>query len=695
MTTTPTTPFLGLPDASGLYDPVHERDSCGLAMVATLRGTPGHDIIDHALDALRNMEHRGAVGSDAGTGDGAGILTQIPDEFFRAVVGMELPPAGRYAVGNALLPTDPAERARVKEGIARLAASEELRILEWRAVPTRPDVLGKLAREAMPTIEQLFIRSERQNYRGNPRKGLALDRQCYRLRKRAEHEFGVYFMSLSCRTITYKGMVTTLQLEPFYPDLHDERFASRLAVVHSRYSTNTFPSWPLAQPLRMTAHNGEINTVRGNRNWMRARQSQLHSDLLGDVRDLFPIVTEGGSDSASFDEVLELLTLSGRSLAHAVHMLVPAAWENAEDLPAEVRDFYEYHSMLMEPWDGPASMSFTDGRFVCSTLDRNGLRPGRFVVTKDGLVVLGSEVGVLDLDPASIERKGRLRPGQVLLVDTEVGRIIEDAEVKHDLAELRPWGDWLDEGRINLAELPDREHVTHTPASVERRQRAFGYTEEELRVLLAPMARTGTEPIGAMGTDTPIAVLSERPRLLFDYFTQNFAQVTNPPLDAIREAVVTSLSTSIGPSENLLSQGPEHVRQVVVDFPVIDNDQLAKIQHLEVRPGVDAARTLRGLYRVEGGVESLRARLVELFDEADAAIDDGVGFLILSDRDSNRDYAPIPSLLMIAAVHHHLIATQRRMRVGLVVEAGDVREVHHVATLLGYGASAVNPYLAM
>ncbi|WP_271983890.1 glutamate synthase large subunit [Pseudoclavibacter terrae] len=688
-------PTNGYPEAAGLYDPANERDACGLAMVATLRGTPGHDIIDHALDALRHMEHRGAVGSDAGTGDGAGILTQIPDEFFRAVSGFELPAEGRYAVGNAYLPVDSDERARVKAGIVKLAAEEDLRVIGWREVPVQPDELGKLARAAMPVIEQLYVRSERQNFRGNPRKGASLDRQCYRLRKRAEHSLGVYFMSLSCRMITYKGMVTTLQLEPFFPDLGDERFASKLAIVHSRYSTNTFPSWQLAQPMRMMAHNGEINTVRGNRNWMRARQSQLRSEILGDVSDLFPIVTEGASDSASFDEVLELLTLSGRSLSHAVHMMVPAAWETAEDLSAEVRDFYEYHSLIMEPWDGPAAMAFTDGRYVCATLDRNGLRPGRFVQTADGLIVLGSEVGVASLDPATVIRKGRLRPGQVLLVDTEVGRLIEDDEVKHDLAELQPWGDWLDEGRINLAELPEREHVTHTPASVERRQRTFGYTEEELRILLAPMAKNGAEPIGAMGTDTPIAILTDRPRLVFDYFTQNFAQVTNPPLDAIREEVVTSLTTSIGPQENLLSAGPEHARQVVLDFPVIDNDQLAKIQHIEQRPGIDAAETLRGCYRIDDGVEGLRKRLEELCEEADRAIDAGAGFLVLSDRDSNRDYAPIPSLLMTSAVHHHLIRTERRMRVGLVIEAGDVREVHHVAVLLGYGASAVNPYLAM
>lgn len=685
----------GLPAAAGLYDPANEHDNCGMAMVATLRGEPGHDIIEQALAALRNMEHRGAVGSDAGTGDGAGILTQIPDDFFRAVIGPELPAAGRYAIGGAFLPVDDAERERLRARIERIAAEEELRVIAWREVPVEPRELGQLAREAMPRIEQLAVRSERVNFRGNPRKGLALDRQCYRLRKRVEHELGVYFMSLSCRTIVYKGMVTTLQLEPFYPDLSDPRFASCLAVVHSRYSTNTFPSWPLAQPMRMMAHNGEINTVRGNRNWMRARQSQLRSELLGELEPLLPIVTEGASDSASFDEVLELLTLSGRSLAHAVHMMVPAAWETAEDLSAEVRDFYEYHSLLLEPWDGPAAMAFTDGRYVCATLDRNGLRPGRFVVTDDGLVVLGSEVGILEFPAERIVRKGRLRPGRVLLLDTEVGRLIEDDEVKRDLADLQPWGDWLDEGRISLEDLPEREHVSHTAASVERRQRAFGVTEEELRVLLAPMARIGQEPIGAMGSDTPIAVLANRPRLLFDYFTQNFAQVTNPPLDAIREQTVTSMTTSIGPRENLLADGPEHARQIVCRFPVIDNDELAKIQHLELRRGVDACTTLRGLYRVGDGPEALRARLEALCAEADAAIDSGTGYLVLSDRDSNRDLAPIPSLLMLSAVHHHLIRTERRMRVGIIVEAGDVREVHHVATLLGYGASAVNPYLAM
>ncbi|SJM51373.1 glutamate synthase large subunit [Gulosibacter sp. 10] len=685
----------GLPAAHGLYDPENERDSCGIASVATMRGTAGHDVVDIALEALRHMEHRGAVGSDAGTGDGAGIMVQVPDEFFRAVAGIELPPAGRYAVGNAYLPADPEERAAVKQRIHELCAEEELRVLGWREVPVDAAHLGDLARDAMPVIEQLFIRSERQNYRGNPRKGIALDRQAYRMRKRLEHETGTYFCSLSSRTITYKGMVTTLQLEPFYPDLSDRRFASRLAIVHSRYSTNTFPSWSLAQPLRMMAHNGEINTIRGNRNWMRARESQLDNPVLGDIHDLLPIISEGGSDSASFDEVLELLTLSGRSLVHAVHMMVPAAWERSEDMPPEVRDFFEYHSLLMEPWDGPASMAFTDGRRLVATLDRNGLRPGRFLVTDDDLVVIGSEAGIFETEPGRVVRKGRLRPGRVLVIDTEVGRIIEDDEVKHDLADLEPWGEWLDEGRISLDELPEREHVSHTRSSVVRRQRSFGYTEEELRILLEPMARTGAEPLGAMGSDTPIAVLANRPRLLFDYFTQNFAQVTNPPLDAIREELVTSLVSSIGPQENLLAHGPEHARQIIVDFPVLDNDELAKLQHLESRPGIDETVTLNCLYPVGRGVEGLRERIARLCAEADAAIENGAKFLVLSDRDSNRDWAPIPSLLATGAVHHHLIRAQHRLRVGLVVETGDVREVHHVAALLGYGATAVNPYLAM
>jgi len=687
--------FSSLPEASGLYDPSDERDACGLAMVATLRGTAGHDIITQALDALRNLEHRGAVGSDAGTGDGAGIITQIPDTFLRAVTDIALPPEGEYAVGNVFLPTDPTIRTGIKRAISLIADEENLSILGWREVPVRPEDLGAQARANMPAIQQLFVQSTRTTDAGDPVSDIALDRQAYRLRKRAERELEIYFASLSCRTLVYKGMVTTLQLEPFYPDLSDERFASTLALVHSRYSTNTFPSWPLAQPFRMIAHNGEINTVQGNRNWMRARQSQLESELLGDMAPLLPIVTPGASDSASFDEVVELLTLSGRSLPHAIMMMVPEAWENQTDLDETRRDFYEYHSMLMEPWDGPAAIVFTDGSLVGATLDRNGLRPGRYLITDEGLVVLASEIGVLGIDPARVVRKGRLRPGQMFLVDTKAGRIIDDSEIKAELAASEPWGEWLAEGCINLKDLPEREHIVHPPASVVRRQRTFGYTEEEVRILLAPMARTGAEPLGAMGSDTPIAVLSDRPRLMFDYFTQQFAQVTNPPLDSIREEVVTSLKLGLGPERNLLTAGPEHARQVILDFPVIDNDELAKIQHIDPRVGSRTTTTIRGLYRFDEGPAALPKRLAEICALVDDAIVAGALFIVLSDRDSNKDLAPIPSLLMIAAVHHHLIRTENRMKVGLVVEAGDVREVHHVALLMGYGASAVNPYLAM
>jgi glutamate synthase (NADPH/NADH) large chain len=443
--------FSTVPAAQGLYNPRFEKDACGLAMVATLRGTAGHDIVTQALDALRHLEHRGAIGSDAGTGDGAGIITQIPDAFLRAVTAFELPPMGRYAVGMAFLPTDRAEREQQKADIARIAEQESLRVLGWRDVPTDPAHLGNLAREAAPVFEQLFVEATREGV-----SGIDLDRLTFRLRKRAERELGAYFPSLSARTLVYKGMVTTLQLEPFYPDLSDERFVSKLALVHSRYSTNTFPSWPLAQPFRMIAHNGEINTVEGNRNWMRARQSQLQSDLLGDLSPLFPIVSRGASDSASFDEVVELLNLGGRSLPHAMMMMVPEAWENQADIDPARRAFYEFHSMLMEPWDGPAALVFTDGAFVGATLDRNGLRPGRFLVTDDGLVVLASEIGVLDFPADRIVRKGRLRPGKMFLVDTVAGRIVEDDEIKAELAASQPWQEWLDAGRIHLSDLPDR-----------------------------------------------------------------------------------------------------------------------------------------------------------------------------------------------------------------------------------------------
>ncbi len=682
--------FSPLPHNQGLYSSDYERDACGFAMVATLRGSAGHDIVNYALDSLRNLEHRGAVGSDAGTGDGAGILTQIPDEFFRAVTDFTLPQVGFYAPGLVFLSEVYAKRAAVKYRIEALAAEEGLSVLGWREVPVNPEVLGDLARENMPAIEQLFVKS----FDGTL-SGIELDRLTFRLRKRIERELDVFVVSLSARTHVYKGMVTTLQLEDFYPDLSDERFTSKLALVHSRYSTNTFPSWPLAQPLRMIAHNGEINTVTGNRNWMRARESQLQSPLLGDLTPLLPICTPGASDSMSFDEVLELLVLGGRSLPHALMMMVPEAWENQDEIDPELLAFYEYHSLTMEPWDGPAAMAFSDGTLVGATLDRNGLRPGRYFVTDDGLVVLGSETGILPIDPARVVQRGRLQPGRMLLIDVEAGEIIDDRELKRELTQAAPWGEWLAEGRIRLSELPEREHLVHPPASISRRQRTFGYTQEEIRVLLAPMARTAQEPIAAMGSDTPIAVLSDRPRLMFDYFVQHFAQVTNPPLDSIREEVVTTLRSGLGPQRNLLSQGVDHAKQVILEFPVIDNDELSKIQHFGEDGTAQRTVTLRGLYRVDGGPDALRKRLDEMCQEAEDAIAFGAEFLILSDRDSTKDLAPIPSLLMVSAIHNHLIRQTTRMSVGLIVEAGDVREVHHVATLIGYGAFAINPYLAM
>ena len=680
--------FSTAPEASGLYDPARDKDACGLAMVATLRGTPGHDIVRTALDALTNLEHRGAVGSDAGTGDGAGILTQLPDEFFRAVTEFELPTAGSYAAGLVFFSQDDDELS-LTAAFSNLAEEEGLVVLGWREVPVRPEVLGDLARNAMPLIKQVFVSSSAGLL------GIELERATFRLRKRSERQLGLYHPSLSARTIVYKGMVTTLQLEPFYPDLSSELFKSTLALVHSRFSTNTFPSWPLAHPFRMIAHNGEINTVKGNRNWMAARQSQLASEALGDLKPLLPIVTPSGSDSASFDEVLELLYLSGRSLPHAMMMMIPEAWEKHTDIEPARKSFYEYHSMLMEPWDGPAAVIFTDGSLVGATLDRNGLRPGRYVVTEDGLVVLASEIGVANIDPARIVRKGRLQPGRMFLADTVNGRLIDDEEIKSSVAALEPWGEWVEANRIKISDLPEREHINYTLSSVNRRQRTFGYTEEELRIMLAPMAKNAQEPIGAMGSDTPIAALSARPRLLFDYFVQQFAQVTNPPLDSIREEVVTSLGTGIGPELNLLTATPEHAKQVSLDFPVLNNDEIAKIKHIDEKPGAGKAFVVRGLYKVDGGADALSSRIRELFDEVDEALEDGAKFLVLSDRDSNRELAPIPSLLLTSAVHHHLLRKGNRTRVGLVVEAGDVREVHHVAALIGFGAAAVNPYLAM
>ena len=683
-----------LPIAHGLYDPRFEHDACGVSFVANIKGVRSREIVTLGITALCNMEHRGATGAEADTGDGAGILIQVPDAFLRAVAGFELPAMGKYAVGIAFLPADPVRTATAIETVERIVVEEGLRPLGWRVVPSNPDCLGASARAVMPAIQQFFLDDPAGA------EGIDLDRKIFVARKRIERELvgdmRTYFSSLSARTLVYKGMFTTPELGDFFPDLWDDRMESSLALVHSRFSTNTFPSWPLAHPYRYIAHNGEINTVQGNRNWMRTREALLASDTIHGLERAFPICTPGMSDSASFDEVLELLHLSGRSLPHALLMMIPEAWENNDRMDPRKRAFYEFHSSLMEPWDGPADVAFTDGTLIGAVLDRNGLRPGRYWVTKDDLVVLASEAGVLDIEPSRVVKKGRLQPGKMFLIDTAQGRIIDDEEIKMQLASEHPYAEWLEQGLTHLADLPDREHIVHSHDSVMRRQQMFGYTEEELKVILAPTARTGTEPLGSMGTDTPIAVLSDRPRLLFDYFQQLFAQVTNPPLDAIREEVVTAVGTSVGPEGNLLAPGPDSCRQLVLPFPIIDNDDLAKIIHINdenTHPHL-AAVVISGLYRVADGGEGLRSALDKVRQDVSEAIVQGARIIVLSDRNSDEVFAPIPSLLLTSAVHHHLIREKRRTNVGLVVECGDAREVHHMALLVGFGAGAINPYLA-
>ncbi|WP_112273017.1 glutamate synthase large subunit [Lentzea terrae] len=685
--------FSAIPGPQGLYDPADERDACGVAMVADIQGRRSHGIVSDALTALANLEHRGAAGAEPTSGDGAGILLQLPDEFLRAVVEFDLPERGQYAAGIAFLPFESEERAKAMREIERIAEEENLVVLGWRDVPVDAEKanVGPTALSVAPHFAQLFVKGTRDEA------GIALDRLAFCLRKRVEHEGSVYFPSLSARTIVYKGMLTTEQLPAFFPDLHDERLYTAIALVHSRFSTNTFPSWPLAHPFRFVAHNGEINTVRGNRNRMRAREALLDSDLIpGDLARLFPICDPDGSDSASFDEVLELLHLGGRSLPHAVLMMIPEAWENHATMDPKRRAFYQFHASLMEPWDGPACVTFTDGELVGAVLDRNGLRPARWWQTADGRVVLASETGVLDVPSDQVVAKGRLQPGRMFLVDTAQGRIIDDDEFKSNLASEQPYEEWLHAGLLDLADLSDREHVLQSHESVVRRQLTFGYTEEELRILLTPMSIMGQEPLGSMGTDTPVAALSQRSRLLYDYFVQNFAQVTNPPLDAIREEIVTSVKRVMGPEQNLLQPGPVSCRHVTLDYPVIDNDELAKLIHINDDgdlPGF-ACTVLSGLYEVDGGGAALASAIERVRREASEAIANGARTLVLSDRDSDHRMAPIPSLLLVSAVHHHLVRTKERLRVALVVESGDCREVHHVAALLSYGAAAVNPYLA-
>ena len=690
--------FSALPDRQGLYDPQNESDSCGVAMVTDIQGRRSHAIVVDGLVALEHLEHRGAAGAEPNSGDGAGILIQLPVELLKEVVEFDLPPStpdgtNTFAAGICFLPKDPVARAAACADVEAIAEEEGLQVLGWRAVPVDPDgaEVGVTAMGCMPYMSQLFVTTRESNF-----SGIDLDRRVYPLRKRAERN-GVYFPSLSSRTIVYKGMLTTMQLPQYFPDLRDERCTSAIAIVHSRFSTNTFPSWPLAHPFRFVAHNGEINTVRGNRNRMHAREAMLASSKIrGDLSRLSPICTPEASDSASFDEVLELLHLGGRSLPHAVLMMIPEAWENNTTMDSAERAFWQFHASLMEPWDGPACVTFTDGTLVGAVLDRNGLRPGRWWRTIDDRIILASESGVLDVPSAEIVAKGRLQPGKMFLIDTAQGRIVSDDEIKEDLRKQEPYGEWLHAGLLDLKTLPERVRVQPNHESVVRRQVSFGYTEEDLRILLTPMAASGAEPLGSMGTDTPTAMLSQRSRLLYDYFVELFAQVTNPPLDAIREAVVTSMARVMGPEQNLLESTAASCRQIVLRWPVLDNDELNKIVHINddrEHPGLKTA-ALKALYDVERGGEGLADALEDLRQRACDAIAKGARTLVISDRDSDHTRAPIPSLLAVSAVHHHLVRTKERTTVALVVESGDAREVHHIAMLIGFGAAAVNPYLA-
>ncbi|HEY2592452.1 MAG TPA: glutamate synthase central domain-containing protein, partial [Chloroflexota bacterium] len=653
-----------------------------------------HDIVATALNALCNLDHRGAQGAEPNTGDGAGILFQIPDAFLRAVVPFALPAKGAYAVGLCFVPAQPEAAARAMSRVEAIVRDEGLRVLGWRDVPVNPADVGKTAQSVMPAFKHFFV-DDPQGTRG-----IELDRKLFVARKRCEHELtgaeAVYFPSLSARTLIYKGMLTTPQLPDFFPDLNDPRLSSALALVHSRFSTNTFPSWPLAHPYRMIAHNGEINTLQGNRNWLRAREALMSTPNIPGLERAFPIITASGSDTASFDERLELLHLAGRPIWHAVLMMIPEAWENHASMSPEKRAFYKFHASLMEPWDGPASIAFTDGTVIGAVLDRNGLRPSRYWITDDDRVIMASETGVVPIEADRVVKKGRLQPGRMFLVDMTQGRIVEDAELKAQLACEQPYGRWLEDELIHLNDLPARKHEVASHESVRRRQQVFGYNHEELKLLVAPMAREGSEAVGSMGTDTPLAVLSDRPRLLFDYFQQLFAQVTNPPLDAIREELVTSLSSTAGPEGNLLEPGPESCRQVELPFPIIDNDDLARLIHVNDEGAYPqlAAYVVSGLFRVADGGAGLRSALERICAEATAAIEQGCRILVLSDRHSDAEWAPIPSLLLTSAVHHHLIRNKTRTRVGLIVETGDAREVHHMALLIGYGAGAINPYLA-
>ena len=678
--------------AQGLYDPSFEHDSCGVAFVARLDGVRSHDTLERALIALEHLEHRGAEGADADTGDGAGILVQLPDEFLRAVAGFELTSPGGYGVAVCFLPREPRRRAELERLLEDTVRDENCSVLGWRDVPVDGRHAGAHANVFAPVIRQLFVAAPP----GLRDDTLAVERKLYVIRRVAERAAGAGLVipSFSSRTLVYKGMLTAPQLARYYPDLRDPRMVSALALVHSRFSTNTFPSWELAHPYRLIAHNGEINTLRGNVNWIRARESQLASELFGDdLPKVLPVIRPGGSDSANFDNVLELLVLAGRSLPHALMMMVPQAYADDPRVGEDVRGFYRYHECLTEAWDGPAAIAFTDGTLIGALLDRNGLRPGRWLETTDGWVVLASEAGVLDVPPERVARKGRLQPGRLFLVDLAQGRIVADEEVKAEVARRRPYAAWFEREHVRLADLPRRRPPPRRREPLRTLQLAFGYTQEDMKVMLAPLAANAEEAIGSMGNDTPLAVLSDRKPLLYSYFKQLFAQVTNPPIDPIREAVVMSVRSLVGSERNLLDETPEHARQLLIDNPILRDDELEALR--QVSSNVFKAHTIDATWPVAEGPAGLDASLDRICAEADAALADGVNVLVVSDRDVGPDRVSMPSLLAVGAIHHHLVRAGTRLQAGLVVESGEPRSVQSVAVLIAYGAAAVNPYLML
>ena len=681
------------PKQLGLYEASHEHDACGVGMLVNIQGGKSHELVESALKVLENMRHRGAEGADNKTGDGAGIMLQIPHEFI-LLQGIPVPEKGKYGTGLLFLPKDGKDQAVILSVIIEEIEKEGLTLMHLRNVPTCPEILGEAALANEPDIKQIFITGFTESE--------TADRKLYIIRKRIENRIrksdiptreDFYIVSLSTKNIVYKGMLSSLQLRNYFPDLTNSYFTSGLALVHSRFSTNTFPTWGLAQPFRLLAHNGEINTIRGNRSWMEARESVLSSPALGDIREIRPIVQPGMSDSASLDNVLEFLLMSGLSLPHAMAMLVPESFNEKNPISEDLKAFYEYHSILMEPWDGPAALLFSDGRYAGGMLDRNGLRPARYLITQGGMMVVASEVGVMDFEPGDIKEKGRLQPGKILLIDTEKGEIYYDGELKKQLAEAKPYRTWLAGNRIELDELKSGRKVSHSVENYDSMLRIFGYSKEDVERLIVPMCTTGAEPINSMGNDTPLAVLSDKPQLLYNYFRQQFAQVTNPPIDPIREELVMSLTEYIGAvGMNILTPSENHCKMVRLNHPILNNAQLDILCNIRYK-GFKTVK-LPLLFEVAKGCQGLQQALATLCKQAEESVNEGVNYIVLSDRDVDAAHAAIPSLLAVSAVHHHLISVGKRVQTALIVESGEIREVMHAALLLGFGASALNPYMA-